>query len=118
MPSSQNRRRIEIPADLYQRLTVRAEHDRTTVAALAARLLHDGLTTPTAQDALGTIQQQLSAIYERLDSLHTDPHVAPLQRIAGPMTIRPELLERARQELSTICDGTDLLRGMKESADD
>lgn len=39
MPSSQNRHRIEIPLDLYQRLARQAETEYTTISALATHLL-------------------------------------------------------------------------------
>ena len=113
MPSSQNRRRIEIPAELYQQLADRAAQDRTTVAALAAHILQHGLTEPDTQSALASIQHQLSILHERIESLHAiGSRVAPLRAVGGPMSIRPEILERARQEL------IDDLRRDRRRADD
>ena len=43
MPTSPNRRRIEIPAALYTRLEVRARRDGQTIAGLVATLLADAL---------------------------------------------------------------------------
>jgi hypothetical protein len=100
LPSSQNRRRIEIPADLYQQLAEHAARERTTVAALATRILQHGLTEPDTQNTLGSIQRQLSAIHERLDNLHTiRSRVTPLRAVGGPMSLSREVMERARQEL-------------------
>jgi len=61
MPSSQNRRRIEIPLDLYHRLAHQAETEHTTVSALATHLLGHTL----AQDSMQRDEQR--RLYEQLD---------------------------------------------------
>lgn len=44
MPSSPNRRRVELPDDLYGRVEERARRDGSTVAAALAAIVTDGLT--------------------------------------------------------------------------
>ncbi len=64
MPSSQNRRRIEIPLDLYQRLAHQAETEHTTVSALATHLLGHTLD----QDSMQRDEQR--RLYEQLHALN------------------------------------------------
>ncbi len=63
MPSSQNRHRIEIPLDLYQRVARQAETEHTTVSALAAHLLGRALDQHGAQrDEQHQLHEQLHAL--------------------------------------------------------
>jgi len=64
MPSSQNRHRIEIPLDLYQRLAQQAETEHTTVSALATHLLGHTLD----QDSMQRDEQR--RLYEHLHVLN------------------------------------------------
>jgi hypothetical protein len=109
MPSSQNRRRIEIPTDLFEQLSVHAAEQGTTVAALSARLLRASLaemdSAPEAgwqRDAFGTIQQQLAIINERLDALHLSAPIPPRSatlRNPRPLISTNDLRRQARREL-------------------
>ena len=64
MPSSQNRHRIEIPLDLYQRLARQAATEHTTVSALATHLLGGAL------DRDGMQRDEQRRLYEHVHVLN------------------------------------------------
>jgi hypothetical protein len=104
MPSSQNRRRVEIPNELFEQLAVRAIEEQTTVAALATRLLREAMTSPEISDqreVFNGIQRQLAAIRDDIRSLRTLAPDASASRATLPVAIRPELLKQAKRELLT-----------------
>jgi predicted DNA-binding protein len=59
MPSSVNRHRVEIPAELYQRVKERADRTGTTVAAELVGLVEDGITM---QEEYGRLSAELHEI--------------------------------------------------------
>jgi len=70
MPSSQNRHRIEIPLDLYQRVARQAETEHTTVSALAAYLLGRALDQHSVQrDEQRQLHEQLHALNRMLPDI-------------------------------------------------
>jgi ATP-dependent Clp protease ATP-binding subunit ClpA len=68
MPSSKNRRRVELPAPLYDRLRTTAEAEGRTVASLAVDLLGIGLRryTPAALRVVGGQSADLTPRAERV----------------------------------------------------
>lgn len=70
MPSSQNRRRVELPAELYARLEERAERNGSTVAAATAELIEDGFTM---QEWFGKIASDLHDIRRLVLHLSESP---------------------------------------------
>jgi hypothetical protein len=106
MPSSQNRRRIEIPADLFSQLAQRAGDEQTTVAALATRLLVEGMATSSLHQelrlqrgVLEDVQQQLAQVHERIDQLHVVAPRRDADAVSIPLALQPSLIEGARQQL-------------------
>lgn len=76
MPSSPNRRRVEIPEELYERLRERAEKRQIPVAAYVTWLLIDGLEEHDVQQLHPTIDQRLDellAIVRQIQAQHQTP---------------------------------------------
>lgn len=107
MPSSANRRRIELPNELHERLRVRAERAGMTVAALAAALLTDAL----ARDGEGSELACASLGWREAASL-----AAPGRQVLLPLL--RELLEvdgEQLRELRAIGRRLDALAGALEA---
>lgn len=56
MPSSTNRRRVEVPSDLHDRLSRHAQHFHLNVSALASYLLTKALDTEEAAQSMKPFQ--------------------------------------------------------------
>jgi len=98
MPSSQNRHRIEIPLDLYQRVARQAETEHTTVSALAAHLLGRALDQHSAQH-----DEQHNAQRDEQRQLHEQLHA--LNRVLPDILAayrEASLLQAVLQRLPTV----------------
>lgn len=95
MPSSSNRRRIEIPATLYDELAARAAREGTTVAALATRLLGSALASDSATSAaLDDLRAEVRSLGALLRA--TLP-LAPV--VPAPPALDPRGARRAKRQL-------------------
>ena len=74
MPSSANRKRIEIPSDLYDRLSREAERHGVPVSALATFLLLDALNGPSLHPTLEQRLEEILTIVRDLRSTSTEQH--------------------------------------------
>ncbi len=70
MPSSTNRRRVEIPAELYERLRERADERQIPVAAYVTWLLIDALEGRAVQRLHPTIEQRLDEVLAIVRQMH------------------------------------------------
>ncbi len=74
MPSSSNRKRIEIPSDLYDRLSREAEQHGVPVSALATFLLLDALNGPNLHPTLEQRLDEILTAVRELRAASTEQH--------------------------------------------
>lgn len=103
MPSSANRRRIEIPADLYERLRARAEERQIPVAAYATWLLIDALDGFDAHQLHPTIEQRLDEILRIVRQMQERQQTEPREyvRLELPEGYDPLRSPRDEEQMSS-----------------
>ena len=104
MPSSSNRKRIEIPSDLYDRLAVQAEQHGVPVSALATFLLLEALNGPQLHP---TLEQRLDEILASVRNIRT----ATTEDNDAVRSVRDELGETREYMMLRFPEGTtDILK--------
>ena len=104
MPSSVNRKRIEIPGDLYDQLAARAEHHGVPVSALATFLLLEALNGPPLHPSLDQRLEEILTSVRDLRDANTEQQKAM-------RTVRAELGETREYMLLRFPEGTnDILK--------
>ena len=104
MPSSTNRKRIEIPSDLYDQLATRAEQHDVPVSALATFLLLEALHGPPLHPSL---EQRLAEILTTVRALRD----ATTEQQHAMRSVQDELGETREYMLLRFPEGmTDVLK--------
>lgn len=112
MPSSANRKRIEIPSDLYDRLSQEAEQHGLPVSALATFLLLDALNGPSLHPTLEQRLDEILSLVRNLQSASTEQH-------RQMRTVRSEIGETREYMLLKFPEGvTDVLNRNPTRKDD
>lgn len=103
MPSSASRRRVEIPAELYERLRERAEERQIPVAAYATWLLIDALDGRDVHQLHPTIEQRLDEVLRIVRQLHERQQAEPREyvRLELPESYDPLRSPRDEERMSS-----------------
>jgi hypothetical protein len=85
MPSSPHRRRIEIPAPLYETIAAQARRERRPVAAVVVDYLLDGMSV---QEHYGPLAGEVAALRREVRQLTRPPPRPPAAVAAGEPVAR------------------------------
>lgn len=100
MPSSPHRRRVELPAPLYETLAVQARYERRAVAAVVVDYILDGMSL---REHYGQLGGEIADLRREVRQLARPPP-PPAGPAARPAGARPRL---DRHDRFDGCDGFD-----------